>query len=137
MVDWRTPPPPARHVRVVGGSTPLEALTLPPFLKRLTPSTPRGEDRRSPAPPGQGGQSPAEIVDGLRRAVRMLHYSRCTERSFLSHLALDDGMSTATQNQALAALLFLFRHVFGRQMSPAEGVVRARTEKRLPAVLSR
>jgi integron integrase len=58
-------------------------------------------------------------------------------RSFLSHLALDDGVSAATQNQALAALLFLFRHVFGRQMAPAEGVVRAKTQKRLPAVLSR
>ncbi len=164
MVDWRTARPPSRLVRVAGGSTPLEALTLPPFLKRLTPSTPSGEDRHSVAPPGLEGQSPAEIVDRLRRAARMLHYSRCTERayahwttrffdyhrarnpartgteeirSFLSHLALDHGVSAATQNQALAALLFLFRHVFGRQMTPVEGVVRAKTQRRLPAVLSR
>jgi integrase len=109
MVDWRTPRPPARLVRVVGDSTPLEALTLPPFLNPLTPSNPGREDPHPVAPPG-------------------LAYAHWTTRFLDYH---------RPRNQALAALLFLFRHVFGRQMAPAEGVVRAKTQKRLPAVLSR
>jgi integron integrase len=54
---------------------------------------------------------------------------------FLSHLAVDLQVSASTQNQALAALLFLYRDLLERDLD-LEGVVRARTRKRLPVVLS-
>lgn len=49
--------------------------------------------------------------------------------AFLSHLAVELQVSASTQNQALAALLFLYRELLER-------VVRARTRRRLPVVLS-
>ena len=55
---------------------------------------------------------------------------------FLSALA-EQGVSASTQNQALAALLFLYREVLGEPLAAVEGVVRARRPHRLPVVLSR
>jgi integron integrase len=55
--------------------------------------------------------------------------------AFLSHLAVERKVSASTQNQALAALLFLFRELLERDLE-LEGVVRARTRRRLPVVLS-
>jgi site-specific recombinase XerD len=55
--------------------------------------------------------------------------------AFLSHLAVDLQVSASTQNQALAALLFLYREMLERDLE-LEGVVRARTRRRLPVVLS-
>lgn len=55
--------------------------------------------------------------------------------AFLSHLAVDLQVSASTQNQALAALLFLYRELLERDLE-LEGVVRARTRRRLPVVLS-
>ena len=55
--------------------------------------------------------------------------------AFLSHLAVDLKVSPSTQNQALSALLFLFRELLERDLD-LEGVVRARTRRRLPVVLS-
>ncbi len=55
--------------------------------------------------------------------------------AFLSHLAVDLQVSPSTQNQALAALLFLYRDLLGMDLD-LEGVVRARTWRRLPVVLS-
>lgn len=46
-------------------------------------------------------------------------------------------MSASTQNQALATLLYLYREVLEVPLDPLEGVVRARTRRRLPVVLSR
>ena len=54
---------------------------------------------------------------------------------FLSHLAVEEHVSASTQNQALAALLFLYRDLLERDIE-LEGVVRARTHQRLPVVLS-
>jgi integron integrase len=54
--------------------------------------------------------------------------------AFLSHLAVNLEVSASTQNQALAALLFLFRDLLERDLE-LEGVVRARRPKRLPVVL--
>ena len=56
---------------------------------------------------------------------------------FLSHLAMHDRVSPSTQNQALAALLFLFREVLGQGLPWLQEVVRARRPKRLPIVLTR
>jgi integron integrase len=55
--------------------------------------------------------------------------------AFLTHLAVDLQVSASTQNQALAALLFLYRDLLGRDLE-LEGVIRARTRKRLPVVMT-
>lgn len=57
--------------------------------------------------------------------------------SFLTALAVERRVSAATQNQALAALLFLYRDVLGRDPGWLEGVIRARRPKRLPVVVTR
>ena len=46
-------------------------------------------------------------------------------------------MSASTQNQALSALLFLYRHVIGREVGDLGKVIRARKPKRLPVVMTR
>jgi len=58
-------------------------------------------------------------------------------RDFLSALAVRYEVSASTQNQALAALLLLYRDVFERDVESLEGLVRARAPKRLPVVLTR
>lgn len=55
--------------------------------------------------------------------------------AFLSHLAVEEQVSASTQNQALAALLFLFRDLLERDLELKE-VIRARPRRRLPVVLS-
>ncbi len=56
---------------------------------------------------------------------------------FLTALAVERHVAAATQNQALAALLFLYAEVLGRPLGRMEGVVRARRPRRLPVVLTR
>lgn len=56
---------------------------------------------------------------------------------FLSHLASDIHVSASTQNQALAALLFLFRITLGKPVGELGSVVRARKPVKLPVVFSR
>jgi integron integrase len=56
---------------------------------------------------------------------------------FLSGLAVEGGVSASTQNQALAALLFLYRDVLGIDLPWLDGIVRARRPERLPVVLTR
>ncbi|RCX30565.1 phage integrase N-terminal SAM-like domain-containing protein [Thioalbus denitrificans] len=57
--------------------------------------------------------------------------------AFLTHLAVDRGVSPSTQNQALNALVFLYRHVLNRPLGDIGTVVRARRKSRIPMVLSR
>jgi integrase len=80
-------------------------------------------------------------VDRVRRFV-VYHNKRHpslmggTEvKGFLSHLPLDRGVSAATQGQALAAILFLFKHVLNVNLTWIGDVVRATRPKRLPTVL--
>jgi len=56
---------------------------------------------------------------------------------FLSHLATETRVSASTQNQAAAALLFLYREVIGRDLRAFDDVVRAKRPVHLPTVLSR
>lgn len=56
---------------------------------------------------------------------------------FLSDLAIRQGVSASTQNQALAALLFLYRHVLEKPLPKVADVVRAKRPRRLPTVLTR
>ncbi|RME60716.1 integron integrase [Candidatus Parcubacteria bacterium] len=58
-------------------------------------------------------------------------------RAFLSHLACHRRVSARTQNQALHALVFLFRRLLGRPIDHFQGVKRAPERRRLPQVLSR
>jgi integron integrase len=57
--------------------------------------------------------------------------------AFLSSLAADAHVAASTQNQALAALLFLYQHVLDRQLDWLTDVVHAKRPARLPVVLSR
>jgi len=57
--------------------------------------------------------------------------------AFLTHLAVKERVSASTQNQALCALLFLYRHVLSRGIGDLGEVIRARKPKRLPVVMTR
>ncbi|PIW70903.1 MAG: integron integrase, partial [Hydrogenophilales bacterium CG12_big_fil_rev_8_21_14_0_65_61_21] len=54
-----------------------------------------------------------------------------------THLAVDGNVSASTQNQALSALLFLYREVLGMELPWLDHVVRAKKPQRLPTVLNR
>lgn len=56
---------------------------------------------------------------------------------FLTDLAVNRHVSASTQNQALAAILFLYRHVLEVELPWLENVIRARSPIRIPVVLSR
>jgi len=55
----------------------------------------------------------------------------------LTHLAVKEKASASTQNQALSALLFLYRHVIERDVGDLGDVIRARKPERLPVVMTR
>ncbi len=57
--------------------------------------------------------------------------------AFLIHLAVDGQVAASTQNQALNALVFLYRQVLKIELPQIEGIVRARQKRRLPVVLTR
>ena len=58
-------------------------------------------------------------------------------RAFLTHLAVQRNVAAATQNHALNALVFLYRHVIGREFGLLEGVKRAKRMPRVPVVLTK
>lgn len=58
-------------------------------------------------------------------------------RNFLSHLATDIHVAASTQNQALSALLFLYKKVLRMDVDWVEDVIRAKQPRRIPVVLSR
>ncbi len=103
------------------------------------------------------------LIDRVRAAIRSRHYSRRTEKAywfwiryfilhnnkrhpaemgaaevtaFLSWLATERNVAAATQNQALAALLFLYKVVLERDLPWFDDLVRAKRPVRLPVVLS-
>src|SRR3989304_6857726 len=104
------------------------------------------------------------LLDQVRDALRVRHYSIRTEETYLqwikryilfhnkthprdlgeaeisaylTHLAVNKNVSASTQNQALSALLFLYQQVLGIKLDWLDNVVRAKRPKRLPVVLSR
>lgn len=108
--------------------------------------------------------SQPRLLDQLATALRLRHYSPRTEEAyvhwvrrfvrhaglrhprelgaaevtaFLSHLATVERCASATQNQALAALLFLYREVLGIQLPWLDDLVRAPVREHLPVVLDR
>jgi integron integrase len=58
-------------------------------------------------------------------------------QAFLTHLAVRRGVAPSTQNQALQALLFLYKRVLGVELPWLDGVVRAGKAKHVPVVLTR
>lgn len=78
----------------------------------------------------------------MERYIRFNHIRHPREmgtpevNTFLTHLAVQQHVSASTQNQALAALLFLYREVLGVELQGIDAV-RARTDKHLPTVLTR
>jgi len=105
-----------------------------------------------------------KLLDRVREAIQLRHYSRRTEQAyvgwvqrfvrfhgmrhpeemgteeieeFLSHLATRGKVAASTQNQALNALVFLYRNVLGQPFPDLEHVVRAKRPRRLPVVLTR
>lgn len=57
-------------------------------------------------------------------------------REFLTYLAVDRGIAAASQNQALAAILFLFNRVLRKPVGFVEGIVHSKTSRKLPVVLA-
>lgn len=103
------------------------------------------------------------LLDQMRERIRVKHYSLSTEKTylywvrffirqqgmrhprdmgaadveaFLSHLATQREVSAGTQNQAMHAILFLYRDVLGITLPWLDGVTRAKPSKRLPVVLT-
>ena len=105
-----------------------------------------------------------KLLDRVRGAIRTPHYSRRTEEAyvywirryivfhkkthpsamgasevtaFLTWLAVHQRVSASTQNQALSAVLFLYREVLATDLGRIVGVPRARVSDHVPVVLSR
>jgi len=110
-----------------------------------------------PSPP-----RPPGLIQRYREELQARHYARRTVESyeqwlrrflrfhqlrhpremgsdevnaFLAHLAVELHVSASTQNQALSALLFLYRELLERDLD-LEGLIRARTRPRLPVVMT-
>ena len=104
------------------------------------------------------------LLDRVREEMRLRHYSLRTEKTyiewikryiifhdkrhpsgmgeteitaFLTWLATDRKVAASTQNQALAALLFLYKNVLGVELDWLDGIVRARRPVRVPVVLTK
>lgn len=111
---------------------------------------------------GHGPRGP-KLLDRVRMAARAVHLARSTERAyvswirqyilfhgkrhpstlrepavndFLTSLAVERHVAASTQNQALAAILFLYDSVLHAPLEKLDEVVRARRPKRLPSVLT-
>jgi len=107
---------------------------------------------------------PKKLLEQMRDVMRLKHYSLRTERTycdwverfirfhgkrhprelgnaevteFLTHLARDGDVAASTQNQALSALLFLYKQVLEEKIGWLDGVERAKKPVRVPVVLSR
>jgi len=107
---------------------------------------------------------PPKLLERIRMAVRARHYSIRTEEAyvtrarryilfhgkkhpsamgadevnaFLTHLAVEGNVAASTQNQALSALLFLYREVLKEDIGGLSEIVRATRPKRRPVVFTR
>jgi integron integrase len=74
--------------------------------------------------------------DRLGRWVHPQEMSEAEVEAFLTHLAVNRRVAESTQNQALGAILFLYRHVVRKDLGSLDAV-RASRPKRLPTVLSK
>ena len=108
--------------------------------------------------------SKPKLLDEVRAVARMRHLSIRTEqayvswirrfiifhhkrhprdmgeneiRAFISHLAVEGGITASTQTVALSAMLFLYRNVLKKELPYVSHIERARKPKRLPVVFTR
>ncbi len=122
------------------------------------------DSRQTPGAARLPEGSRPKLLDQVRHRIRMRHYSRRTEATyvhwirrfivfhhknhpstlgapeitaFLSWLATGQRVSSSTQNLALSAVLFLYRHVLHIEVGAIEQVPRAKMPHRVPVVLSR
>jgi integron integrase len=118
----------------------------------------------SPCHPVTSSPDLAALLDQTREALRVKHYAIRTEQAyvdwikrfiryhanrhprelggaevaaFLTYLAVDQHVAASTQNQALAALLFLYRDVLQQELLYPIDTVRAKESQHLPAVLTK
>jgi integron integrase len=132
---------------------------------RMKVSSSAGRALPAPAAPSASVEE-IPLLTKVRRTLRVRHYAIRTEeaylhwiqrfldftkdagvafeavgtsevRRFLESLAVDRGVSASTQNQAFAALLFLFSHALERPLGEMGDTVRARRPSRLPLVLAK
>jgi integrase len=123
----------------------------------------KGADRAGDSAKAADGRE-KRLIDRFREAMRARHYSLRTEKAywywirwfirfhgtrhpaqmgaaevtaFLSWLATRRDVAAATQNQALSAILFLYKHVLGEDLPWLSGLVRAQRPVRVPVVLTR
>lgn len=121
----------------------------------------KGSGWNSKSSAGAGGKP--RLLDQLRGQLRMRHRSLSTERSyvgwvkrfiffhevrhpqemgkeeveaFLNYLATDLGVAASTQNQALNALVFLYRFVIDKEIGELSELIRAKRPARLPVVMT-
>jgi len=106
---------------------------------------------------------PRKLLEQVSDAIRIKHYSSRTEKTyvdwvkryiifhkkrhpkdmgaqeilaFISHLATERTVSASTQNQALSAVMFLYRHVLQKEIDLSSDLIRAEKSKTLPVVLT-
>ncbi len=107
---------------------------------------------------------PPRLLDHVRAAMRVRHYSYSTEKNyvywitkfahfhslrhptemgekeisiFLNHLAIDEKVTASTQNQALCAIVFLYKHVLKKDLEDFRELVWAKKPKHVPVVFTR
>lgn len=120
-------------------------------------------ERNTTQPAAKADTKAPRLLDQLRERIRAKHYSPRTAQvyvywarwfiryhgrrhprdmgapeveAFLSMLANERNVAASTQNQALAALLFLYKEVLGIELPWLDGITRAKKPPRLPVVLT-
>jgi site-specific recombinase XerD len=124
----------------------------------MPPKPPASTPSRIPA------KGPSKkLLDQVRESLRVKHYSARTEQTyvewikrfilfhgkrhpnemggkeieaFITHLAVERHVATATQNQALSAILFLYKYVLKKEVEMPPTLIRPGRPKRLPTVLT-
>lgn len=99
----------------------------------------RGRIRRL----GLSKRTEVAYIQWIRRYIRFSNMRHPAElgkkdmEAFLTHLAVNGKVTSATQNQALSALLFLYRQVLNLEMPWLADVQRAKPSEHVPVVLTR
>ena len=123
-----------------------------------------GTNQTGQAPSSASEAKSPRLLDQVRDAIRRRHYSYRTEQAyaywirrfiyfsdkrhpkdlgaaevteFLNHLARDRNVASATQNQALSAILFLYKEVLSQPLPWLDNLERAQRPARLPTVLTK
>lgn len=134
--------------------------TVEPYLPSMSTQSVANEESYGPAMSGEW----RTVLNHLKETIQVRHYSprtlenylgwvrrfadfaktlspdevdSTTARDFLTHLAVKRKVAASTQNQAFNALLFLYRHVLEKDYELGDSVVRAKTSRYIPTVLTK